>query len=196
MNKVDIAVVALLFWFAFRGYSRGLFHELMSVATMVAGAAAGFQWTPKLAARIASSVEAPFFVTTGLAFVILFLLTVTTLRYFLLMVERMWVSVGSSPFNRVAGGVFGIFKGALVLGCTVLFLRGLTPEAMASEGPPGGITSTLSAKVSGPVQKVNGRIESSVLAARLADLTGGFFSALMDTAAVQIRSLTADSERG
>jgi membrane protein required for colicin V production len=187
MTTVDIVVVVGLFFFAFKGYTNGLVHELLSLAAMGAGLVAAFRWTPRLVPRLAEAVPGPAFVDTGVAFLILFALVLATGRYAATMIQRVWVQAGSSPANRIAGMSFGIFKGAIVLGCTVLAMRAFVTDAYAArEELPGG--------VAGRVIEINSKVGDSYIAARLADLTSGIFSALMDTAETQVRSLAASED--
>jgi len=184
MNTIDIVVVLGLTFFAFKGYTKGLVHELMSLGALLAGLAAAFRWTPKLTPRIAESVPGPAFTDTGVAFLILFALVLVTGKYMGTMIQRVWVQAGRSPANRMAGASFGIFKGAVVLGCTILALRSFAPEAHAAEQVPAGMA--------GRVVEINGQVDQSYLAARLADLTDGIFSALMSRAETHVRELTTD----
>ena len=128
----------------------------------------------------------PAFVDTGVAFLVLFALVLVTGRYMATMVRRVWVEARRSPANRLAGMSFGIFKGAIVLGCTILALRSFAPEAHASEEMPGGMA--------GRVVEINGQVDQSYLAARLADLTSGIFSALMTAAESRVKALTGETE--
>ncbi|MEE8311242.1 MAG: CvpA family protein, partial [Candidatus Binatia bacterium] len=127
------------------------------------------------------------FVDTGVGFMLLFALVLWTGRYVVTMVRRFWVTARTSPANRVAGLSFGIFKGAVVLGCTILALRAHAPEAQASAPVPEG--------ASGAVVELSGRVDESILAPRLADLTSGIFSAVMTRAETGVRQLSPqDSE--
>ena len=184
MNSIDIAVVLGLSFFAYKGYKNGLVHELLTLAALGAGLLAGHRWTPKLVPRIAEAIPGPAFLDTGVAFLILFTLVLMTGRYIATIVRRVWVQANSSPANRMAGMSFGIFKGALVLGCTILALRSFAPEAQAAEDAQGGMA--------GRVAQINGKVDQSYIAARLADLTGGFFSALMESVGERVRELTTD----
>jgi len=187
MNAVDIFIVLGLSFFGFKGYMNGFVHELLSLTAMMAALAAAFRWTPLVVPRIAEAIPGPAFVDTGVGFMLLFALVLWTGRYVVTMVRRFWVTARSSPANRVAGLSFGIFKGAVVLGCTILALRAHAPEAQASGPVPEG--------PGGAVVELNGRVEQSILAPRLADLTSGIFSAVMTRAETGVRQLSPeDSE--
>jgi len=181
MNAVDILIVLALSFFAYKGYVNGLVHELLSLGALMAGLAAAFRWTPKIVPRIAESVPGPAFVDTGVGFLLMFGLVLITTRYIVSMVRRFWVQARNSPMNRLAGLSFGIFKGAVVLGCSILALRAYAPEAHAGEEAPDQT-----------VVQVNGRVEASILAPRLADLTSGIFSVVMDSAESGVRQLSID----
>jgi membrane protein required for colicin V production len=186
MNTIDILVVVGLSFFAIKGYANGLVHEILSLGALLAGLAAAFLWTPRLAPKLAEAVPGPAFVDTGVAFLVLFALVLVTGRYVAMMVRRVWIEARRSPANRLAGMSFGIFKGAIVLGCTILALRSFAPEAHASEEIPGGMA--------GRVVEINGQVDQSYLAARLADLTSGIFSALMTAAESRVKQLTGEPE--
>ncbi len=186
MHPIDIAVTVVLTLFAIRGYARGLLHEVMSLAAFLTGSGVALRWTPKLAARIAESVPGPAMTDHWLGFIILFGLTVMTGRLIISLVERLWGSAENSGINRLAGTAFSIFKGGVLVGCVVLTLRAIPPE--------GGRGGSLRGRVTSPVSQVNDRIEGSFLAARLADLTGGLFSALMDSAGANVRTLADDEQ--
>jgi uncharacterized membrane protein required for colicin V production len=187
MYYVDIAVAAAICFFALRGYSKGLFHEVMTLLALVVALTAAFRWTPDVVPRFADRIPGPAFVDTGISFLFLFGLTGMTLRFIVTMIERMWVTARNSPANRLGGAVFGIFKGGVVLGCAVLMLRTFTPTPM-DEG--------VRAKVSGPVQSINVKLAQSMFAARLADLTSGLFSTVVDAAEIRLRMLAAGDNEG
>ncbi len=182
MHGIDIAVSVLLLLFALRGYSKGLFHEIMTLLALLLGLTAAFRWTPVVAPRFAESIPGPAFVDTGISFLFVFGLVGTTLRLLIVAIERMWVTVRNSPANRLGGAVFGIFKGAVVVGCSVLLLRTFTPTPPA-ETKPG--------EVAGPVQKLNQTLAESMFAARLAEMTSGLFSTVVDAAEIRLRMLAA-----
>jgi membrane protein required for colicin V production len=186
LNAIDILVVLGLSFFAFKGYMNGLVHEVLSLLALLAGLAAASRWTPKLVPRLAEAVPGPAFVDTGVAFLVLFALVLVTGRYLVTMVRRVWLQARTSPANRIAGLSFGIFKGAIVLGCTFLAVRSFAPEAHAADPVPSG--------VAGQVVEINGQVEQSYLGARLADLTSGIFSVLMDSAESHVRTLSTGDD--
>ncbi len=185
LTPVDLAVVIGLSLFAYKGYMHGLAHEMISVGVLFLACFVSFRYTVTLAPHIADTVPGPAFIDTGVAFLILFSLTLVTGRYVNTMLRRMWLQARKSPGNRLAGLSFGIFKGAVVLGCCILLLRSFTPEANASQEIPTGMR--------GRVAQFNVQVGESFLAPRLAELTNGIFTRLIDSAERQVENITDDT---
>lgn len=174
MAPVDILLVAGLGWFAYKGYVNGLAHEVLSVVVVFASLWMALNYTGAFAPRVADIVPGPAYVSSGLAFLFLFGLTLSTGRYLNTLVRRMWQKAKVSPGNKLAGLSFGIFKGAVVMGCAVLALRFFTPEAQANEPEPDPIGQR--------ALQLSARIDSAILAPRLADMLEGVFDRVIDKA--------------
>lgn len=185
LTPVDLAVVVGLTFFAYKGYMHGLAHEVISVFVLFLASFVAFRYTVTLAPHIADSVPGPAFIDTGVAFLILFGLTFASGRTLNTIVRRVWLQARKSPGNRLAGLSFGIFKGAVVAGCCILLLRSFTPEANASQEMPTGIH--------GRVVQINLQVGESYLAPRLAELTNGIFTRLIDTAEKQVENITDET---
>ena len=186
MNIVDVLIVASLSLFAVRGYNNGLLHELLSMAALFGAFAAAFRWTTAVAPRLADSIPGPAFVDTGISFLFVFGVVLWSGRYVATVIRRMWIQARRWPANRMAGMSFGILKGAVMVGAGVLMLRNVAPPAGVDEGIPGGRD--------GPVTTISAQVDNSVLAERIAGLTGDIFSVLMTTAEGQVRSLASGGE--
>ncbi len=185
MHSADIFVAVVLSLFALRGYARGLLHELMSLATFLFAGGLGLHFNAKMAARIGDSVPGPAVLDNVAGFLILFGLTVMTGRLVISFVEHMWLSAGASPLNRLGGTVFSIFKGGVLIGCTVLVLRAI---------PPSGGDAGLRETVTTPVTHFNEYLEQSYLPMRLADLSSGLFAAFVENADERVRDLGGRGE--
>lgn len=185
LTLVDLLVVAGLGFFAYKGYMNGLAHEVISVVVLVLSCFIAFRYTVALAPHLADSIPGPAFIDTGVSFLILFGLTLVTGRYINTMLRRLWLQARKSPGNRLAGLSFGIFKGAVVLGCCILLLRSFTPDADASQEIPGGMR--------GKVMQFNAQVGQAYLAPRLAELSNGIFTRLIDTAERQVENITGDT---
>lgn len=181
LTPVDLLVVAGLSYFAYKGYQNGLAHEVISVAVVALAVFMAMRYTGVLAPHIADSVPGPAFIDSSIAFLCLFGLVLVTGRYINTLVRRVWLQARKSPGNRLLGLSFGIFKGAVVLGCGILMLRSLTPETNAGQEMPTGVR--------GRVSQINMQVGQSRLAPRLAELTNGIYVRLIDTAESQVENI-------
>jgi len=181
LTPVDLLVVAGLSYFAYKGYMNGLAHEVLSVAVVSLSAFMAMRYTGAMAPHLADKIPGPAFIDSGVSFLLLFGLTLVTGRYINTMVRRVWLQARKSPANRLAGLSFGIFKGAVVLGCAILLLRSFTPETSATQEMPTGVR--------GRVTQINMQVGQSRLAPRLAELTSGIYVRLIDTAERQVENI-------
>lgn len=125
MNVVDIAVLAILAAFVLKGLFRGLLKELCSLLGLFAGAFLAFRFHASLA-EILVQAGLPARIGPVAGFVLLFLATFAffaVLGHLLSRVVRLFFLGG---FNRVAGGLFGLAQGVLLL-TLVLFALSLAP---------------------------------------------------------------------
>jgi uncharacterized membrane protein required for colicin V production len=183
MNGADLAVVFILAFFAIRGYRTGLVHEAMTVAAAGAGLLLALNWTDHVSVRVADVVPGPPEVATSLVFLFLFSLAFIAGRKLEIMVRRTWIEAGQSSTNRLAGLSFGMLEGAIVIGFAVMGLQRFAPvdAAYDPENP----------SMEGRVAAVHRQVEESHLARGMAGLTGGMFSALMDTAEERRRMMAS-----
>jgi uncharacterized membrane protein required for colicin V production len=186
INAADAMVVLGLVLFSVRGYKTGFVNEFLSFTAALVALAAAFRWTEMMVPRVADGVPGSGSFETSLVFLGIFGLVLFACRKVAVFIKRMWVSVGSSPTNRMAGMSFGFFKGMVLIGLTLIALRQFGPQIAADaidERSFGGQVGTLHRKV-----------EESKLAVHVADLTGGMFSALMSSAEGSMRRLASGGD--
>lgn len=126
MNVVDIAVLVVLAAFALKGLFRGLLKELCSLLGLLAGAFLAFRFHAPLAEVLARSFGLHAQVGTVAAFILLFLATVAFFAVLGHILSRFVRFLFLGGFNRVAGGLFGLVQGVLLL-TLVLFALSLAP---------------------------------------------------------------------
>jgi uncharacterized membrane protein required for colicin V production len=186
MNGADVAVVLGLVLFSVRGYRSGFVTEFLSFAAALVALAAAFRWTGAMLPRVADGVPGSGAFEMSLVFLGIFGIALFLGNKFGVFIKRMWVSVGSSPTNRMAGMSFGFVKGMVLIGLTLIVLRQFGPQIAADaidERSLGGRVGTMHRKV-----------EESRLAIHVADLTGGMFSALMTSAEGSMRMLASGGD--
>jgi membrane protein required for colicin V production len=125
VNFFDIALVLLLLLFAALGAWRGFVRELVSLLTWAAAIIAAWAFADEAALLFkGASTEGPVRQTLGFAVIFISVYIAGTVIGFVL---HRFVSRSASlrTVNRAAGGVVGIFRGAVIV-VLVFLLAGLT----------------------------------------------------------------------
>jgi membrane protein required for colicin V production len=111
MNYIDLIIALVLAWFAYRGYSKGLVIELVSLVALVLGI---------YVAMFFSDVTADFLVEyfnvgkkylSLIAFVLTFILVVIGVVTIGRVLEKVIDILLLGFLNKLTGGVFGVLKG-------------------------------------------------------------------------------------
>lgn len=115
MNWVDLTLISLFSLFGLRGYYKGLFREIFSLAGLVAGFIVAVRYNEHLAAVLDLYWEAPPLLHKAIAFVAIFFMIYFLCSLFGGVLHRLEKTLFLQTFNRVGGIVVGIGKGATIL---------------------------------------------------------------------------------
>lgn len=121
MNWVDVTLLVALALFGLRGYFRGLFRELLSIAGLVVGFIVTVRYYEAVAAHGASYWKVSPLILNGAAFVAIFFVV-----YFLFSAVG-WLLHHSEKLlflqtlNRIGGIAVGVGKGAVLAALMVFF---------------------------------------------------------------------------
>lgn len=135
MNTVDITILFLLVAFVVKGLFRGLFKELCSLAGLVAGGFLAFHFHAPLAEVMVKAFGIPLKAGTVSAFLLLFLTTVLFFGVLGFLLSRFVKFLFLGGLNRVAGGLFGLLQGVLLLTVVLFALSTSTSTLPASLQP-------------------------------------------------------------
>ncbi len=126
MNFIDVLILIIIGVFLLKGLLRGLMKELCSLVGLIVGSLLAFRFHGPLAEAMVDAFSLPASVCVVLAFLIIFLtiLLVFALIGHLLSKYVKLLYVGG--LNRVAGGIFGMVQGVLVL-AVVMFGLSVSP---------------------------------------------------------------------
>ncbi|WP_225072828.1 CvpA family protein [Desulfuromonas sp. CSMB_57] len=131
MNWLDMAILVVLAGFLAKGLFRGLLKELCSLLGLFGGIFVAVRFNPWLAEGLIKVFRVPETLGKVLAFILLFLFTVLLFAVLGFVLSRFVSLLFLGGFNRVAGGLFGLLEGGLLL---TLVLYGLShcsrPEAL------------------------------------------------------------------
>ena len=126
MNWFDIVILAVLGAFILKGLLRGLLKELCSLTGLVAGLYLALRFSPPLATEMAQAFHLPQQLCSIAAFALLFLATFAFFAVLGYLLSRFVKLVFLGGLNRVAGGLFGLVQGGLLLALG-LFALSLSP---------------------------------------------------------------------
>src|ERR1043166_2165242 len=123
MNRVDVALAAVLLACVLRGYWRGFFRECFGVIGLVGGVVAAGQLTPQGTIVLHRYLTLPPLVEMGAAFVVIFALVDTFCTVLGVLLHRLAGGGMARAVNRLAGAAAGGAKGAVVLAFLLLFFH-------------------------------------------------------------------------
>jgi|LGVF01.2.fsa_nt_gb membrane protein required for colicin V production len=126
MNLFDIAILLLLAGFLFKGLWRGLLRELCSLCGLFGGLFLAVRFHAPLAELLIERVTWPNQLCVVIAFAALLLLTVIFFGLLGFVLSRFIKLLFLGGFNRVAGALFGLVQGGLLL-TLVLYGLSLSP---------------------------------------------------------------------
>jgi membrane protein required for colicin V production len=126
MNGIDIAIIVILCGFLLKGLLRGLLKEVCSLAGFFIGAFLAFRYHGPLADALLKQVDLPTQIAVAITFTVLFLATMTFFLVLGFLLSRFIKLLFLGGFNRLIGGLFGLFQGVLLL-AVVVFALSLQP---------------------------------------------------------------------
>ena len=122
MNIFDILILIILGAFTLKGLVRGLMKELCTLVGLIAGALLALNFHGPLAQSMKSAFSLPEQLCAILAFLAIFLLTVLIFIFIGMILSRYVKLMYVGGLNRVAGGLFGLVQGVLILSLLVFAL--------------------------------------------------------------------------
>ena len=131
MGLVDIAILVILCFFLLKGVFRGLLREVCSLLGLVLGGVFAFTFHLPLAQLLQDSFKLPAQFCIWGSFLAIFLLLVILFAVIGFVLHRFVKLVFLGGFNRLAGAIFGIIQGVVILAMIVLALSSsVAPDAV------------------------------------------------------------------
>ena len=131
MGLVDIAILVILCFFLVKGIFRGLLREVCSLLGLVLGGVFAFTFHLPLAQLLQDSFHLPAQLCIWGSFLAIFLLLVILFAVLGFVLHRFVKLIFLGGFNRLAGAIFGVIQGVVVLAMIVLALNSsVAPDAV------------------------------------------------------------------
>ncbi len=130
MNAIDIGILVILGIFLLKGVIRGLLKEVCSLLGLVLGGVFAFTFHLPLAQTLQDSFDLPAQLCVWGSFIAIFLLVVIIFGVVGFLLHRFVKLVFLGGFNRLAGALFGLVQGVVLLSMIVLALNSsVVPKA-------------------------------------------------------------------
>jgi len=133
VNQVDALLVVLLVPFALRGYVRGFCRESVGLVGLLAGGLAAAAWGPALGVELVARHLLRPVLADAIGCAVLFVAVNLATHLLGALADRAARALFLATVNRAAGAVFGLAKGAALLGFALLLAQRLVPSAALAE---------------------------------------------------------------
>jgi membrane protein required for colicin V production len=115
LEIIRIAVLAILAWFLIIGIKKGLIRQVLDVVGIIVAFLAAFYFAHALAAWIETKTSADYRVSLALAALAIFIGIIIAVNFIGLGLKKLFGLTIMGLFDKVAGGMFGVLKGLLVI---------------------------------------------------------------------------------
>ncbi len=119
MNILDIIIAVPLIWFTYKGFTKGLIIELGSLVALLIGIYGAINFSDVTASFLQNHINAGNYIKI-ISFVVTFVAIVVGVRFIAKALEKVVDFASLSIVNKIAGGVFGFLKIAIIV--SVLFI--------------------------------------------------------------------------
>ena len=133
MNWLDIVLGIPLLWFLYKGFRNGLIIELASLAALILGIYAALHFSFYVQAYLEESFEIAEKYLYIISFAITFLIVAIIVYLAGKIIHKVISIVALGFLNRLAGGIFGLLKAALVLSVILYFFNGFNSSLIKSD---------------------------------------------------------------
>ena len=127
MNLLDLGIIIILFLVGLRGYYRGLLQEISVVVGLVVGLVFAAHYYLRLARLISQWIHTPLY-SRIIGFLVILVLAYWLIRIAGNLLHRFLSFIYLGSLDRILGGAFGIFKGAIILGFLLTIITISVPK--------------------------------------------------------------------
>lgn len=126
MSFLDIVIGILLVWGLYKGLKNGLFVEIASLIALIAGIYGAIHFSYLAGYYLNEKVNWSETYVKVAAFLITFFLIVVAIHFAGRFLTKIADFAMLGLLNKIAGGIFGALKTAIILGALLIFFERLT----------------------------------------------------------------------
>ncbi|WP_165749461.1 CvpA family protein [Cellulophaga sp. Z1A5H] len=123
MNFLDIVFGLILLWGFYIGFKNGLFVEIASIIALIAGIYGTIHFSHLTGAYLAENMNWNEQYMNIASFVITFILIVVLIHLSAKLLTKIADFAMLGLLNKIAGGIFGALKVAIIIGALILFFE-------------------------------------------------------------------------
>lgn len=114
MHVLDLVIVAVVAWFTFSAFSRGLIREVVTAIALLAGAILAGQFYEELSSNLAFLTDDETLRNFG-SFIAIFVGIIVLGQVAAMLLRRFAALLLLGPFDHLGGALFGFLKGAVIV---------------------------------------------------------------------------------
>lgn len=123
LHPIDICLVLLLIWGAWKGYKIGLVLVVINTLALVISVIVGFKFLSEASLLLKDHMKGAGMAIPVAAFILLFGITFFSLKWFAGFASRSIKQTLFGPFDQAAGAILGLFRMALMLSSILIGLQ-------------------------------------------------------------------------
>ncbi len=121
MNFIDIFVAALLLWFGYKGFKKGLVFELVSIIALSLGIYGGLKFSDRSSVYLMEFVDSQYLPVVS--FTVTFLVILVLVFAAGKVVEKIVNLAALKLVNKSLGAAFGVVKTLLILSILIVIVE-------------------------------------------------------------------------
>ena len=134
MNTIDVVILIIMGYFAFRGMFRGVVLELLTLVGMLAGYIVALKEMSRLSGFILSMIPLPEVLANALGFLICFVGILLLFRWIANMFKHAIKGTALRSIDHAGGLCIGLIKGAILVSVLALLIN-LLPLPQSLDRP-------------------------------------------------------------
>ncbi len=139
MNIIDLILIIPILWFAYTGFKRGLIIELASLVALILGIYAALYFSFYIEDFLDKVLNMGPKYRAIVAFIMTFVVVIVVVHIIGKILEKLINLVALGFLNKMAGGLFGILKGAVFLSIILLIINHFDDQLISQEKKEGSL---------------------------------------------------------